>query len=975
MLSINDKRKNKKIIFDDDGDIVPENVIEKKNLKKSKDFINTTSNAYVTTTATEENNINGIYDNKRKNEPKNYEDELGKKWYEIYAEFNNTGELVELKDTEEKDLQDLCKNAFDNDLPHLLKRNPSDVKWLETALHSGTSKDKSNAGALLITTNPLGNLSTLETLIGFTKLSNKSSPEAITIVTELFMDKLLPSNRKLINFSLRGADWKKLRKNEELTKELRNKIYAYWYFENQLKEHYFEFLKNVQHSIQTGQDNNKNCAIISVAKLLSYGPEKEQMLLSMIINKLGDPSSKVASKALHHLSEVAYKHPNMAGVITIETEKLLFRNNISERAQHFALCFLAQIAPHGNSDVCTKLVNICFSLFNVLVKRGAVNSKTMQAILRCLQKAIIEAKPSNGNTEIMTKEMQDTIYRLVHLADIQITIQTFSLLLQLITIKSEKADRFYNALYRKLLDLNLTIIGNKTAAQFLHIVHRAIHIDQNLSRAQAFLKRLLQLALYLPSQIACGCLVVASKLLKTRKELCGKSNEDEKQSAIVMATEEELAKFDSDGEEKYEDVNSENENDAEKKIKPNSGISSSWHHAKIINKSENIDGEENFNYDNEKKISNIASTKYDPYHRVAAYAGGEFSIRTELLLLKEHYHPTVKVFAENIIDRKKIDYYGDPLKDFNLTHFLERFAFKNPKKVNEKDVDAERTATQQIHHKKYMSYGSRGLSVKSLTKANCTEDERFIFNYLEQKRSVPVIKKSDKEEDDGEDVDDDEFDAYLDGLCRKSKGNIEDDEEFEMDYMKELGADLKDNTNKNNKKKKKSKYEDSDDGEDIDNDWDDDDADDISADSDNEEQLHDMDDNEFGGSDDEGSISLDENDADGDDIDSSSTMSEAEEDIDDEPKSKKVKKMDGKSFSRALKDKTDMSSLFAAADDFAELLEETGKQKGHGTSNAVFNRDKSSDKQLKWEEKRRSVGNYKVNKKFNKKKNKFGKKL
>ena len=49
-----------------------------------------------------------------------------------------------------------------------------------------------------------------------------------------------------------------------------------------------------------------------------------------------------------------------------------------------------------------------------------------------------------------------------------------------------------------------------------------------------------------------------------------------------------------------------------------------------------------------------------------------------------------------------------------------------------------------------------------------------------------------------------------------------------------------------------------------------------------------------------------------------------------------------------------MNSLFAAADDFAELLEETGKTKGHGTANAVFNADKSSEKQLKWEEQRRS---------------------
>lgn len=51
-----------------------------------------------------------------------------------------------------------------------------------------------------------------------------------------------------------------------------------------------------------------------------------------------------------------------------------------------------------------------------------------------------------------------------------------------------------------------------------------------------------------------------------------------------------------------------------------------------------------------------------------------------------------------------------------------------------------------------------------------------------------------------------------------------------------------------------------------------------------------------------------------------------------------------------------MNSLFAAAEDFSELLEETGKTKNQGTLGEVFNQDKASDKQLKWEEKRRDSG-------------------
>lgn len=47
-----------------------------------------------------------------------------------------------------------------------------------------------------------------------------------------------------------------------------------------------------------------------------------------------------------------------------------------------------------------------------------------------------------------------------------------------------------------------------------------------------------------------------------------------------------------------------------------------------------------------------------------------------------------------------------------------------------------------------------------------------------------------------------------------------------------------------------------------------------------------------------------------------------------------------------------MSSLFAAADDFADILEDTAKSKTHGTLGEIFNKDKSSEQQMNWEQKR-----------------------
>lgn len=158
-----------------------------------------------------------------------------------------------------------------------------------------------------------------------------------------------------------------------------------------------------------------------------------------------------------------------------------------------------------------------------------------------------------------------------------------------------------------------------------------------------------------------------------------------------------------------------------------------------------------------------------------------------------------------------IKFYGDPLVDFSLTHFLDRFAFKNPKKDTDQKPES---LVQLMHHKHYTPHGSRGKSVKQLNAANVTEDEKFIFEYLNRKRErlAALGVSGDKHDDDV--IDDDEFDAYLDSLGGKGKKNSDgiDDEEF--DFVGDFGDG--------------KKSIDGDDG-----DWDEDDDDDDGEEEDN----------------------------------------------------------------------------------------------------------------------------------------------
>lgn len=246
--------------------------------------------------------------------------------------------------------------------------NPSDSKWLQTALHKGTSKDRANAGALLVQSNPLPNIPSLEALITLTKLSNKTNIEVFEVVTDLFINSLLPPNRKLIPLQNRGNDWKLL-KSKTLDKATKDQIYAYWHFESELRDQFHGFLLNLQASLQNGKEVNKTKAIYSATKLLKSCPEREAFLLAVLVNKFGDPDKKIASKVTYNLRQILLTHPNMAHVMVLEAEKLIFRNNITELAQHYGIGFLSLIAPIASAITSQKLIDICFCFFKIKIEK------------------------------------------------------------------------------------------------------------------------------------------------------------------------------------------------------------------------------------------------------------------------------------------------------------------------------------------------------------------------------------------------------------------------------------------------------------------------------------------------------------------------------------------------------------------------------------------------------------------------------
>lgn len=88
---------------------------------------------------------------------------------------------------------------------------------------------------------------------------------------------------------------------------------------------------------------------------------------------------------------------------------------------------------------------------------------------------------------------------------------------------------------------------------------------------------------------------------------------------------------------------------------------------------------------NEENKNDLILTMYDPFKRDPLYTHADKTCLWELVCLLNHYHPTVKKYAEMLINNIQnsnniLEYKGNPLLDFNLANFLDRFTFRKSKK-------------------------------------------------------------------------------------------------------------------------------------------------------------------------------------------------------------------------------------------------------------------------------------------------------
>jgi len=239
--------------------------------------------------------------------------------------------------------------------------------------------------------------------------------------------------------------------------------------------------------------------------------------------------------------------------------------------------------------------------------------------------------------------------------------------------------RYYRVLYKHLLNPEFAVTSH--AVEFMNLIFKSMKADTVTNRIISFVKRLLQIAIHVQPNLSCAILFLISEVSKYHKNIILLGNNmqttedrvvDEsvlKPTSVDISALEELVKTSNVTltESSFNKALSQKEATV-----PSNANSSS---------TVNASGENSDDIKAEKQNAGFNRTAYDASARNPMYTGAELSLTLELIPLAHHYHPSVSLFAKTLLECKTVCYDGNPLKDFTVSRFLERFIYKNPKSM------------------------------------------------------------------------------------------------------------------------------------------------------------------------------------------------------------------------------------------------------------------------------------------------------
>ncbi|KDN40347.1 CBF-domain-containing protein [Tilletiaria anomala UBC 951] len=514
-------------------------------------------------------------------------------------------------------------------------------------------------------------------------------------------------------------------------------------FEDYLKKFYFHFLQLLEAQSHDTLPFVRTASVSQMFHLLRDQSEQEQNLLRLLVNKLGDNEKSVASRASGHLLELLNVHPAMKAIVAREVAQIIFQasagkpqlphtpeakgkgkaasagadavanSKVNLHARYYGVLTLNQtMLTSKDKDVANMLVELYFDLFEGLLEQQAhvdkderrkvggdgeadgaaeaadggqsakekrprwkdskkfgkggkgsqplkkntmgvdeAHSKMVAAILAGVRRAFPFARLGS---DIFDKHMA-TLFRVTHTGSFNISIQALQLIFQVavsatppgeradtdirVSAISSLGDRFYRTLYDSLLDARLATSSKQ--AMYLNLLFKALKADEDPDRKKAFIKRICQVLCMHDPSFVCGALFLLGELFKINPGFKGMLDDPEE-----------------DDEEHFVDV----KDDDEEEQDDEAGQGKQEGSALAIT------------------ANGISRVAYDGRKRDPRFAGAQITCLWDILPLTQHFHPSVALNALQLLQSQDVTSNAD-LSLNTLSHFLDRFVYRNPKKT------------------------------------------------------------------------------------------------------------------------------------------------------------------------------------------------------------------------------------------------------------------------------------------------------
>ncbi|KAG1727779.1 ribosome biogenesis protein [Suillus paluster] len=651
----------------------------------------------------------------------------------------------------------------------------SDYAFLQKILHSGTLSDRLSALTLLVQSSPLHNTKALETLKamaerGKGKGGREESLKALRCILDWWVGGGAP-NRKL----------KYLRDQPLSHQSVKDDHILIWYFEDWLKKYFFSILQILEVLSMDPLAYVRTQALSLTYTLLREKPEQEHNLLRLLVNKLGDSEKSICSRASYHLLQLLQAHPSMKGVVVREMTSLILRPSINtpatapttnthirftdetttskpkpkpkpklkpdgatkktsnDHARYYATITLNQIVfVPGDKDVAVQVIDVYFQMFKDLLgesrsfdkKENAEDQdgepvgkkkkrKTSKEVVGDGGFAEVEDASSKSISAILTgvnralpyaklgpsdvslNKHIDTLFLITHTSTFNTSLQALLLIQQISLSLSQSSESSSSALSKSIVD------------RYYRTLYQSLHDGRLASSSKQ--------TMYL------------NLLFKSLKV----DNNSDRVKSFVRRFVQVLASGSAGGTEFI--------------------VGGLYLLGELFSTVPGL-------RDLSKGSRSTSEEQYDPRKRDPQFAHPSASPLFELIPLIHHYHPAISLHAQQLLSGQPITSSPD-LSLNTLSHFLDRFVYKNPKKPKPKGSSAMQpsASTNDGIGVKLLKGESSGGALPNDEKflhrrlQDIPVDEVFFHKYFSRKRETDKSKtantgKGDSEAEESDDA-------------------------------------------------------------------------------------------------------------------------------------------------------------------------------------------------------------------------------